>query len=169
MPERLWYRSLYWRIAAGYVGLLAVLLVAEMGIVLQLSNRLWGRAVRSPAQLANLVAQDLSRQLRDQPEFDVDSYLKQHYGTGYQPFEVALAGERRISRIFSNYQSPSALLPPMLARDARRRANSPKSWAKQRLRSIGSREFSASVPRRKKTWPRLALRTVPILKLTRAE
>jgi two-component system OmpR family sensor kinase len=118
MPERTWYRSLYWRIALGYIALLAVLLVAEMGVVLQLSNRMWGRAVRTPAQLANLVAQDLSRQLRESPEFDVNSYLKQHYATGYQPFEVALAGERRISRVFSNHQTA---LPPNLGRDARRR------------------------------------------------
>ena len=118
MPERIWYRSLYWRIALGYIALLAVLLVAEMGVVLQLSNRMWGRAVRTPAQLANMVAQDLSRQLRESPEFDVDSYLKQHYGTGYQPFEVALAGERRLSRVFSNHYSA---LPPNFGRDARRR------------------------------------------------
>jgi signal transduction histidine kinase len=118
MPERIWYRSLYWRIALGYVGLLAVLLAVQMGLVLQLSNRMWGHAVRTPAQLAELVAQDLSKLLRDSPEFDVDSYLHQHYGTGYQPFEVALAGERRISRIFSNRQ---ILLPPALGRDARRR------------------------------------------------
>jgi signal transduction histidine kinase len=117
MPERIWYRSLYWRIAAGYVGLLAVLLVVEMGLVLQLSNRLWGHAVRTPAQLANIVAQDLSRQLADQPEFDVDSYVKQHYATGYQPFEVVLAAERRTTRI-SNHQS---MLPPILERAARRR------------------------------------------------
>jgi len=118
MPERIWYRSLYWRIALGYVGLLAVLLVVQMGLVLQLSNRMWGRAVRTPAQLANLVAQDLSGQLRDSPEFDVDAYLRQHYSTGYQPFLVALAGERRSSRNFSNH--PTAL-PRDLPRDARRR------------------------------------------------
>jgi len=120
MPERTWYRSLYWRIALGYVGLLAVLLVVQMGLVLQLSNRMWGRAVRTPAQLANLVAQDLSKQLRDSSEFDVESYLRQHYGTGYQPFEVALGGGRRNMRNFSNHQSA---LPPNLnlGRDARRR------------------------------------------------
>jgi signal transduction histidine kinase len=118
MPERIWYRSLYWRIALGYVGLLAVLLATEMGLVLQLSNRLWGRAIRTPAQLAEIVAQDLARQLRDAPEFDVDSYLRQRYGTGYQPFEVALAGERRISRVFSNNRTA---LQPNLGRDARRR------------------------------------------------
>ena len=118
MPERIWYRSLYWRIALGYVGLLAVLLAIQMGLVLQLSNRMWGHAVRTPAQLAELVAQDLTKQLRDSPEFDVDGYLRQHYGTGYQPFEVALAGERRFSRIYSNRQ---IALPPTLGRDARRR------------------------------------------------
>jgi signal transduction histidine kinase len=119
MPERTWYRSLYWRIALGYVGLLAVLLVVQMLLVLQLSNRMWGRAVRTPAQLADLVAQDLSNQLRDQPEFDVETYLHQHYSTGYQPFAVTMAGDRRIGRTFTN--RTLALLPINLARDARRR------------------------------------------------
>jgi len=119
MPERIWYRSLYWRIALGYVGLLAVLLAIQAGLVLQLSNRMWGRAVRTPAQLAQIVAQDLSGQLRDSPEFDVDTYLRQHYSTGYQPFLVTLAGERRSSRTFSN--RPTLPLPRDLGRDARRR------------------------------------------------
>jgi signal transduction histidine kinase len=118
MPERIWYRSLYWRIALGYVALLAVLLATQMGLVLQLSNRMWGRAVRTPAQLAVMVAQDLSTQLRDSPEFDVDAYLRQHYGTGYQPFAVVLGGDRRMSRILSNHFSA---LPANLGRDARRR------------------------------------------------
>src|SRR5262249_6213667 len=84
----------------------------------QLSNRMWGRAVRTPAQLASLVAQDLGNQLRDSPEFDLNGYLHQHYGTGYQPFEVVLAGERRISRVFTNHPG---MVPLMLGRDARRR------------------------------------------------
>src|SRR5579871_205339 len=98
MPERVWYRSLYGRIAFGYVVLLAVLLVVQMGLVLELSSRIWGRAVRTPAQLADLVAQDLGNQLTDAPEFDVEGYLHQHYGTGYQPFAVVLGGERRGDR-----------------------------------------------------------------------
>jgi signal transduction histidine kinase len=118
MPNRLWYRSLYWRIAGGYVGLLAVLLVVEMGLVLQLTNRMWGRAVRTPAQLASLVAEDLGNQLRDSPEFDLNGYLRQHYSTGYQPFEVVLAGERRPLRIITNHPG---MVPPNLGRDARLR------------------------------------------------
>jgi len=116
MPERLWYRSLYWRIALGYIGLLAVLLAVQMGLVLQLTNRMWGRAVRTPVQLADMVAQDIGAQLRDSPEFDVESYLRQHYATGYQPFAVALLGDGR--RIFSNHRSA---LPPRLGRDAQMR------------------------------------------------
>jgi len=116
MPERVWYRSLYWRIALGYIGLLAVLLVVQAGLVLELTNRLWGRAVRTPAQLAEQVAQDLGVQLRETPEFDVDGYLRQHYGSGYQPFVVALVGDR--TRMFSNHISA---LPLSLPRDARHR------------------------------------------------
>lgn len=121
MPERVWYRSLYGRIAFGYVALLAVLLVVQMGLVLELSSRMWGRAVRTPAQLADLVAQDLGNQLGDAPEFDVQGYLHQHYGTGYQPFAVVLGSDRRggPGRIYSNRDL--AMLPLNLARDARRR------------------------------------------------
>ena len=75
MPERVWYRSLYWRIALGYIALLAVVLVLQMGLVLQLSNRMWGRAVRTPAQLAEIVAQDLAEQLRETADMDVEAYL----------------------------------------------------------------------------------------------
>ena len=115
MPERVWYRSLYWRIALGYVGLLAVLLVIQMGLVLELTNRLWGRAVRTPAQLADQVAQDLGTQLVESPEFDVDGYLRQHYATGYQPFAVALLDH---VKIYSNHISA---LPPGVQRDAHHR------------------------------------------------
>jgi two-component system, OmpR family, sensor kinase len=115
MPRRVWYRSLYWRIALGYIALLALLLVVQTGLSVALMNRLWGRASRTPEQLAELVATDLATQLAEQPDTDVDRHLRDRYGAGYQPFAVALAGD---SRIFSN--RPSAL-PPNLMRDARMR------------------------------------------------
>ncbi len=68
MPELVWYRSLYWRIALGFVALLATLLAVQ-GIVF-----LWitGRAAdllpgRSPAEYAQTIAADLAVVLRDQP------------------------------------------------------------------------------------------------------
>ena len=39
MPERVWYRSLYWRIALGYIALLAVVLVLQMGLRCKNSHR----------------------------------------------------------------------------------------------------------------------------------
>ena len=72
MPERVWYRSLYWRIALGYIALLALLLLVQTGLSVWLTNRMWGRASRTPTQLAELVAQDLSAQLEQAPQTDVE-------------------------------------------------------------------------------------------------
>ena len=94
MPERVWYRSLYWRIAIGYVALLAVLLVIQSSLVVWLTNRSWGRATRTPAQLAELVAKDLSDRLAADADDDLRSYVVRRYGSGYQPFVVVLADGR---------------------------------------------------------------------------
>jgi signal transduction histidine kinase len=115
MPERVWYKSLYWRIALGYIALLALLLLVQTGLAVWLTNRMWGRASRTPAQLAELVAQDLSTQLAQSPTFDVEAHLRDRYGAGYQPFVVVLGGD---PHIFSN--RPTAI-PPNLGRDARLR------------------------------------------------
>ncbi len=111
MPERRWYRSFYWRIAIGYVALLAVLLLVQTGLAIWLTDRVWGRASRTPAQLAELAAQDLSTQLAANPSLDIQAHLHDRYRSGYQPFVVVMAGD---GRAFTN-RSP---VPPSLARDA---------------------------------------------------
>ena len=116
MPERRWYRSLYWRIALGYIALLAVLLVVQTGLAVWLMDRMWGQASRTPAELAELVARDLSMRLTHDPAFDLERHLREEYGSGYQPFVVVMAGPG-VSRIYEN-RSP---VPPNLGRDARRR------------------------------------------------
>ncbi|HTM26534.1 MAG TPA: HAMP domain-containing sensor histidine kinase [Vicinamibacterales bacterium] len=113
--RRVWYRSMYWRIALGYIAVLALLLIVQGGLAVWLTSRLWGRASRTPAQLAEIIAQDLSSQLTEQSDLDLNSYLRKHYGLGYQPFVVVVAGERQV---FSN--RPSAV-PSSLGRDARHR------------------------------------------------
>jgi signal transduction histidine kinase len=115
MPERLWYRSLYWRIAMGFIALLAVLLVVQTVLFVTLTNRMWGGASRTPVQLAELVAQDLSLQLSDDPQFNVDDYLRHRYALGYQPFVVVLKGDER-----SLSNRPTAI-PPNLPINARSR------------------------------------------------
>ena len=55
-----WYRSLYWRIALGLIAFLALMLAAEGGIFLWMTDRIAGSMpARSPRRLAELVASDL--------------------------------------------------------------------------------------------------------------
>ena len=114
VPERRWYRSLYWRIAIGYVALLAVLLLLQTGLAIWMTDRVWGRASRTPAQLAELAASDLSAQLTADPSFDIQQHLRARYRSGYQPFVVVVDGD---PRTYSN-RDP---IPPNLFREARRR------------------------------------------------
>jgi signal transduction histidine kinase len=114
MPERRWYRSLYWRIAIGYVALLAVLLLLQTGLAIWLTDRMWGRASRTPAQLAELAASDLSAQLTTNPSLDIQQHLRDRYRSGYQPFVVVVDGD---PRTYSN-RDP---IPQNLFREARRR------------------------------------------------
>ena len=112
MPEIAWYRSLYWRIALGFVALLPALLAVQ-GVVF-----LWitGRAAellpgRTPGEYAQTIAGDLATVLRDQPGTDLDEYLNSRYQTTYRPF-VVVTRERRI--VNSRRIEP----PPELARAA---------------------------------------------------
>ena len=88
MPEayrRRWYRSLYSKIAIGYVVLLALLLLVQTSLAVWMTGQIWGRATRTPAQLAEIVAQDLQTQMSEYPQLDVATHLKSKYGRGYQP------------------------------------------------------------------------------------
>ena len=85
----------------------------QTGLSVWLTNRMWGRASRTPTQLAELVAQDLSTQLAQAPQTDIDRHLRDKYGSGYQPFVVVLGGD---PRTLSN--RPTAI-PGTLGRDAR--------------------------------------------------
>ena len=131
MPERRWFRSLYWRIALGFIALLAVLLVAQTALAVWMTERVWGRASRTPAELADIVAQDLSAQLAQNPSFDVEGHLHERYRSGYQPFVVVLQND---PRTLSN-RGP---LPPNLTRDARRRLSGGE-WRGGDMRGGGGR------------------------------
>ena len=95
MANRIWFRSLYWRIAFGFVALLAAVLLAQTVLFLWLTNRFSRNSVNHPpAQLATTVAADMSAQLAHDPALQVESYLRSHYGRAYQPFAVALRDGR---------------------------------------------------------------------------
>ena len=64
MSDLAWYRSLYWRIALGFVVLLGLMLVLQGAVFLWMTGRMPELfPSRSPAQFAATIAGDLSATL----------------------------------------------------------------------------------------------------------
>jgi signal transduction histidine kinase len=133
--ERRWYRSLYWRIALGYIALLAVLLLIQTAVAIWMTDRVWGRSSRTPLELAETVADDLAKRLSTDPAFDIEPYLRDRYGSGYQPFVVVIAD--RPGGVAN--RDP---VPPNLFREARRRLVFEGSSDRERGGRGGGRPFA---------------------------
>ena len=66
MPKPIWFRSLYWRIAIGFVAMLATILVLQAALFLWLTGRFADSlSSRTPQQLADQVGRDLSEALTE--------------------------------------------------------------------------------------------------------
>ncbi len=90
-----WYRSLYWRIALGVVGFLAVMLVVQaLFFVWAVSQSGRSASGMTPGRLGMTVALDLSTVLERDPNADLESYLKDQYAQYEHPFFVMLANGR---------------------------------------------------------------------------
>ena len=115
MADLVWYRSIYWRIALGFVALVATLLVLQILVFLWISGRMddWFPN-RTPAQFAGTIATSLSAALTDQPTLDVDGFVNSRYSGASRGFAVVLSDGRAV---VSRRVPP----PPMLARIARSR------------------------------------------------
>jgi hypothetical protein len=106
MSDPVWYRSLYWRIAFGFVAMLAVLLLVQGVVFLWLTDQFFG-APRTPTQLAAQIAEDLSAELQQRPTVDLEKFVPRHFSRIYQPFLVMTNDGRRASN------RPDALPPDM--------------------------------------------------------
>jgi len=112
MSNWIWHRSLYWRIAIGFVVLLATMLVVQGIAFLWLTGRAAELlAGRSPAEYAQTLATDLGVSLAAQSDLDIDTYVNERYRTTYRAFAVAM----RDGRTASSRRIPP---PPGLARGA---------------------------------------------------
>lgn len=130
MPEPVWYRSLYWRIALGFVALLAAMLVIQIFIFLWMTGRMTDLFPnRSPAQFAATLSADVSTTLVDHPDTDLDDYLNGRYSGASRGFVVALMDGRTV---VSRRVPP----PPTLIRAARGRAFDDR-FPDRRFRSRG--------------------------------
>ena len=109
MSEPVWYKSLYWRIALGFVAMLAALLLAQGFVLLWFTDQIVGRSSRSPQQLAGFVSAELATALTENPSLSIEAHVRERFATIYQPFLVIM----RDGRMASN--RPTAL-PPNFAR-----------------------------------------------------
>ncbi len=115
MADQVWYRSLYWRIAFGFVLLVAVLLGAQGLVFLWLTGRtselLPGR---TPAELAQVIAADAATVLQEHPETDLQTYLTGRYSSAFRSWVLVMKDGPTIA---SRRIAP----PPNVARAARSR------------------------------------------------
>lgn len=110
-----WHRSLYWRIAFGFVLFLASMLVVQAMLFVWVAARSWSTLPgQSPGRFSETVAVDLAGALEREPALDLARYVREQYSQEAHPFFVMLADGRMIT-------SGSATFPDQLVRMARAR------------------------------------------------
>ena len=110
MPDAVWYRSLYWRIAIGFVALLAAILVVQVAVFVWLTVVV-GRSSLGPMQLASEVATELGSAIEATPDLAIDAHISRRFGHIFQPFLVLMDDGRTASN------RPDGL-PPGFSRSA---------------------------------------------------
>ena len=114
MPDPKWFRSLYWRIAMGFVAMLALVLLLQAALFLWLTGRFTvSPSSRTPQELADQIARDLSDALSD-GDLDLEAYVKERFGSERQAFMVVMRDGRRASN------RPGSLPPGFGERPPRR-------------------------------------------------
>jgi signal transduction histidine kinase len=104
MPDPVWYRSLYWRFALGFVALLATLLVVQGLVFLWMTGRMAELfPSRSPAQFASSMATELEATLKDSPDADLNEFVTKNYARAFRSFVIVLRDRR---------MAPSQRVPP---------------------------------------------------------
>ena len=97
-PRQRWYKSLYWRIAIGFVVFLAAMLVVQAMLYTWVVARS-GRTLpgQSPNGFAQTVAIDLANELERNPSADLDRFVHEQFAQVAHPFFVMLADGRVIN------------------------------------------------------------------------
>jgi signal transduction histidine kinase len=168
MSKVIWFRSLYLRIAFGFVALLGALLLAQTLLFLWLTGRIDDTPQgRTPQQLADFVAREMSDALTADQQIDIDSHVRTHFAQIKRPFVIVMRDGRRASN------RPDALprgFPPPGPRGQRQsgrggRGGPGASWAP--IVANGTQVGVVSVPPSPPAW--IAVREFgPTLALTGA-
>jgi signal transduction histidine kinase len=116
MPSPRWFRSLYWRIAVGFVLFLAVMLAAQAGIFfLLLSRRIERLPSGTTAEFSRLTAADVSAALQRDAAFDITAFAARSDARRSPPYSIVM----RDGRVANTARLGSP--PPGFLRTLRRR------------------------------------------------
>src|SRR3954465_1240535 len=118
MSRRAWYRSLYWRIGAGFVVFLALVAAAQAGALVWLTSRI-DYGPPSPSA-TRVVADELSAALAQDPKLDLAQFFKQHYEE-----RIPMVAVMRDGRVVS---SNGVAPPDDLVMEARARVSSARGF-----------------------------------------
>jgi signal transduction histidine kinase len=90
-----WYRSLYWKIAIGFMACLATMLVVQALLFLWVASRS-GPTVpgQPPERFAGVVAQEISAALDRDSQLDLRQFVRAEYGGSAHPVFVLMADGR---------------------------------------------------------------------------
>ncbi len=112
-PRR-WYRSLYWRIAIGFIAFLAAMLLAQGGLFLWLSTqRDEALPPRLLGDLAALVAEELGDALERDPQADLSALARDRFADLRRPAALVLPDGRVVA---ADLEPPPPLVDEMRAR-----------------------------------------------------
>jgi len=131
---RHWYRSLYWRIAAGFIAFLAVMLLAQVGFFLWLSSqRDDALPPRMLARLAGVVAEELEAEASRAPTADLADLALDRFADLARPAVLLFPDGRLVGS--------SAIVPPEpQIRATLRRLSTPDAvWTPRRSGPSGRR------------------------------
>jgi signal transduction histidine kinase len=131
---RRWYHSLYWRIAAGFIALLAVMLLVQVGFFLWLSSqRDDALPPRMLANLAGLVAEELAAEAARQPTADLADLARDRFDDLARPAVLLFPDGRLVGS--------SAIVPPepQIRAVLRRLASPEAAWPTRRSGPPGRR------------------------------
>lgn len=121
-----WYRSLYWRIAVGFIACLALLLTVQGMLFVWMMTR--GAASvpnQPPDRLAQTIAADVADALGRDGALDIDRYIRDEFASDAQPFLVLLADGRTLE--------VGARFPEGLKTEARERVDAMRAVDPERL------------------------------------
>lgn len=96
MGKVAWYRSLYWRIAIGFVLFLAAMLAVQGGALVYLISRMEVAPGPPPPEMTRLIARDLGEALTANPRLDIKLFFDQEY-EGRTPLVAIMKDGRVVS------------------------------------------------------------------------